>query len=271
VAGYEVCYGLAEGQYTWILDAGTNTTCTVTGLTPGLIYYFAVTAYNSAQEDSPYSNVISNNIPAPPAFAAAPANGVPPLTVTFTDASTGTVANWFWDFGDGGTSNTSTSNSIAHTYSTPGVYTVTETVTGPSGTTAITQTNLITVMTPFEAWQSQYFGCTTCLQAQSGADFDGTGQNNYFKYVAGLDPTNTNSVFVLNMVPVPNQPGWMNLVFSPVVAGRTYTPLASSNLLAGMWVPLTGMPAVTNGTQVILTDTNAIGVQKFYQIEISLP
>jgi PKD repeat protein len=271
VAGYELCYGLADGQYTWTLDAGTNTTFKVTGLTPGLTYYFAVAAYNSAGDVSPSSNVLFNGIPTIPAFAATPTNGGAPLTVTFTDASTGAVTNWFWDFGDGGTSNTSTTNSLAHTYNTPGVYTVTETVTGPSGMTAITQTNLINVMTPFEAWQFQYFGCTTCPQAQSGANFDGTGQNNYYKYVAGLDPTDTNSIFVLSLAPVPKQPGWMNLVFSPVVAGRTYTALVSSNLLNDTWIPLAGAPAVTNGTQVTLTDTNASGAQKFYQIKISLP
>jgi hypothetical protein len=63
----------------------------------------------------------------------------------------------------------------------------------------------------------------------------------------------------------------MNLVFSPVVAGRTYTALVSSNLLNDTWIPLAGAPAVTNGTQVTLTDTNASGAQKFYQIKISLP
>ena len=45
---------------------------------------------------------------------------------------------------------------------------MTETVTGPGGTNTSTQTSLITVLTPFQAWQMQYFGCTTCPQAQPG-------------------------------------------------------------------------------------------------------
>jgi PKD repeat protein len=206
-------------------------------------------------------------------FTAAPTSAVPPLTVTFTDASTGIVTNWYWDFGDGATSNTYTTTSVLHTYTTAGVYTVAETVTGPGGTNTNTQTSLITVLTPFQAWQMQYFGCTTCPQAQPGVDSDGTGQNNFFKYVAGLNPTDTNSIFVFSIASVPNQPAWMNLIFSPVVAGRTYIPQVTTDLLNVPWAPLTttANPPVTNGVQVTLTDTNAMQTQEFYQIEISIP
>jgi PKD repeat protein len=220
--------------------------------------------------------VADYTIPVPPPAAAFSfsinTNGLPPLTVSFTDASTGIVTNWFWNFGDGATSNTSTTLSVAHTYTTAGVYSVTETVTGPGGSGSYTATNLITVLTPFQAWQLLYFGCTNCPQAQPGYDSDGTGQDNLFKYVAGLNPTNTNSIFVFNIASVPNQPGWINLIFSPVVAGRTYTPLCSSLPNAG-WAPLTtaAAPPVTNGVQVTVTDTNALQTQKFYQMEISLP
>ena len=127
-------------------------------------------------------------------------------------------------------------------------------------------------MLTFQAWQTQYFGCTTCPQAQPGADYDGTGQNNLFKYMAGLDPTDTNAVFVLNIASVPNQPGSVNLVFGPVMPGRAYTPLFCTNLLNAVWAPFTtATPPVTNGVQVTLTDTNATQTQGFYQINISLP
>jgi PKD repeat protein len=207
-------------------------------------------------------------------FTATPTNAsLPPLAVTFTDTSTGIVTNWLWNFGDGATSNTYTTTSVVHTYTTAGVYSVTETVTGPGGSTTNTQTSLITVLTPFQAWQLQYFGCTTCPQAQPDADSDGTGQTNFFKYVAGLNPTNPASIFVLNIASVPNQPAWMNLIFRPVVAGRTYTPQFNTGLLNAGWAPLTttATPPVTNGVQVTFTDTNAIQPQEFYQIEISRP
>jgi PKD repeat protein len=205
-------------------------------------------------------------------FTAAPTtNSPPPLTVTFTDSSTGIVTNWFWNFGDGATSNTYTTTSVTHTYTNAGIYTVRETVTGPGGTNTSTQTNLITILTPFQAWQLQYFGSTNSSQAQPAADADGTGQDNLFKYIAGLNPTNPASVFVFNIASVANQPTRENLVFSPVVAGRTYTPLFSTNLLSAGWKPLT--TGLTNivGVQATITDTNAIKPQEFYQIEISGP
>jgi PKD repeat protein len=75
--------------------------------------------------------------PAPVAnFSAAPTNGPAPLTVTFTDSSAGPVTNWFWNFGDGATSNLTTSNSIIHIYTNVGIYSATETVTGPGGSSS---------------------------------------------------------------------------------------------------------------------------------------
>ncbi len=61
-----------------------------------------------------------------------------PLSVAFTDASTGTIASWIWDFGDG---DSSTAQHPSHTYTTPGTYTVSLTVTGPGGS-ADTQTKI---------------------------------------------------------------------------------------------------------------------------------
>lgn len=56
------------------------------------------------------------------------------LTYTFTDGSTNAVT-WAWDFGDG---NTSTQQNPVHTYASGGNYTVTLTVTSPSGCVATT-------------------------------------------------------------------------------------------------------------------------------------
>ena len=60
--------------------------------------------------------------------------------------------------------------------------------------------------------------------------------------------------------------------FSPVLAGRTYTPQFSTDLVSGVWMPLTTFTGpVTNGNQVSITDTNATQPAKFYGIDISLP
>jgi hypothetical protein len=59
VAGYALYYGLASGDYTLSVDAGANTNVSVSGLTPGLTYYFAVLAYDANDDASPFSSEIS--------------------------------------------------------------------------------------------------------------------------------------------------------------------------------------------------------------------
>ena len=63
-------------------------------------------------------------------FSASPQVGPAPLSVQFTDRSTG-ATSWKWDFGDGKTS--SVQNPV-HIYTYTGSYTVTLTVTGQGGT-----------------------------------------------------------------------------------------------------------------------------------------
>jgi PKD repeat protein len=75
------------------------------------------------------------------AFNSAPNSGNAPLSVAFTDASTGTVTSWAWSFGDGATS---TLQSPTHVY-TAGTYTVSLSVTGPGGSSSLTKPGLIVV------------------------------------------------------------------------------------------------------------------------------
>jgi hypothetical protein len=124
-------------------------------------------------------------------------------------------------------------------------------------------------------WRAKYFsgdGMTTNSLSCATCDADGTGQNNLFKYVTGLDPTNSASVFVLNITGAHDLLAQQDLTFFPVLDGRTYTPQFSTNLALGIWLPLTGYAGpVTNGNQVTITDTNAVEPRKFYRIKISLP
>jgi PGF-pre-PGF domain-containing protein len=56
--------------------------------------------------------------------------GIAPLTVSFTDVSTGSPTSWLWDFGDG---TTSTAQNPEHTYNEMGGYTVNLTVNNSIG------------------------------------------------------------------------------------------------------------------------------------------
>ena len=88
-------------------------------------------------------------LPSPPvaAFSATPTSGTAPLTVTFYDASTGSITNGYWQFGDGGVTNT-TATTVLHSYAAAGTYTVSLVVSGPGGASTSTQPNLITVAAP---------------------------------------------------------------------------------------------------------------------------
>ncbi len=133
-------------------------------------------------------------------FTGSPTNGTEPLSVTFTDASIGSISNRFWDFGDGLTSNT-TATSVTHTYGA-GVDTVTLVVSGPGGASTNTQPGYIRVLTPFAAWQMQYFGCTNCSQAAPDADPLGKGMSNTNQFLAGLNPTNSASMLrIISVIP----------------------------------------------------------------------
>jgi gliding motility-associated-like protein len=75
-------------------------------------------------------------------FSGTPLSGCAPLTVNFTDQSTGNPTSWTWNFGNG---NTSTFQNPGATYSNPGTYTVTLTASNGSSSNVKTKTNYITV------------------------------------------------------------------------------------------------------------------------------
>jgi trimeric autotransporter adhesin len=72
-------------------------------------------------------------------FVAAPSSGVAPLTVQFTDTSSGSVDLRAWDFQDDGTVD-STAASPAFTYASPGTYTARLTVSNAAGSSSTTRT-----------------------------------------------------------------------------------------------------------------------------------
>jgi len=93
------------------------------------------------------------DVPEPPPvpdFVANVTSGFAPLSVTFTDQSTGEIISREWDFGDQAKS---TQISPMHTYLAAGTYTVSLTATGPGGTVTETKTDYIAVsQKPLTAW-----------------------------------------------------------------------------------------------------------------------
>ena len=102
-------------------------------------------------------------------------------------------------------------------------------------------------------------------------DADGTGQTNMFKYVAGLNPTDRTSRFVVDIQGVAGQPNQMQLVFYPIVLGRSYTVVTKNKLTDPTWVPLSNYTQADNGQQRTVTDLGFSGGKKFYKVNISKP
>lgn len=100
------------------------------------------TVYNTTvQNTTPIENpnLIAN-------FDITPESGYPPLTVHFSDTSSGGPDSWKWNFGDGGGSIISSPN---HTYTQPGHYSISLSI-GKSGYSAGTiKKNAVTVKFPY--------------------------------------------------------------------------------------------------------------------------
>jgi len=127
------------------IDAGSSNHFTLTGLSSGT-NYIAVTTHDDQGRESWYSNEVSE----PHAdFTAWPTEGIKPLKVVFTNTSSSGYTTSLWDFGD-----TITSSLQNPTYSYPdaGVYTVSLTIDGPSGSDTKSKVGYIRVQSSYEVY-----------------------------------------------------------------------------------------------------------------------
>ena len=75
-------------------------------------------------------------------FSASTTAGVAPLTVTFTDTSTGAPTAWQWDFDDDGTVD-STEQNPTYTFATPGTYSVKLLASNTVSSNAVVKSNFV--------------------------------------------------------------------------------------------------------------------------------
>lgn len=122
-------------------------------------------------------------------FSASPTSGNLPLTVSFTDQSTGSPASWKWTFGDGANS---TEKNPVHTFNKSGLFSVTLTENNANGSTALTKTNYIAVSGVSNTPVAEFSASPTSGNTQLSSSFTdlSTGSPASWRWVFG-DGTNS--------------------------------------------------------------------------------
>jgi len=189
---------------------GFSSTNLVISFNPGTAATFSnvvvVSTGNGGNSTNPVTG-IGANIPAA-AFTASPTSGLKPLTVAFIDSSTGTITNHFWDFGDGSTTNTTTTT-LSHTYTDPNLYSVSLTISGPLGVNTSTRTNYIVVTVQPLITDVKVSGANVTVSFTSSA-----GVSYSLDYTDALNPAAWN-------VAVSPIPGTGNVISATHVGGAT--------------------------------------------------
>jgi 3-phytase len=140
---------LSSGPVTsWLWNFGDGNTSTAQNpaheyAAPGN-YAVTLTVSSAACSDGETKTgyVVVSAVPVA-AFVGAPVSGNAPLTVNFTDQSTGNPTSWSWSFGDG---KASTLQNPSHQYTTPGTYKVKLSVTNACGNDSESKSDYVTVI-----------------------------------------------------------------------------------------------------------------------------
>ncbi|WP_231589806.1 PKD domain-containing protein [Methanosarcina siciliae] len=148
----------------WVWDFGDNETSSeqnpVHTYSAAGNYTVNLTVTSAEGSDSEvktdYIMVSESSTPEEPvaAFTANVTNGDVPLTVQFSDESTGSPTSWFWDFGDGANS---TEQSPIHTYTSAETYTVNLTVENAAGSDFESKSDYIEVSEASGSTVTLYF------------------------------------------------------------------------------------------------------------------
>jgi PKD repeat protein len=243
----------------------TTVSISVTGT-----YVLRLTANDGVNQTSD-DITINVSVPVAPiaSFTIAPTNGPAPLNITFTDTSTGSITNRYWQFGDGGTTNT-TATMMAHVYSAPGSNIVRLTVSGPAGVN--TNQALVMVLVADsdgdglpDAWEIAN-GLNPNDPSDADLDSDGDGFTNRQEYLAGTDPRNAASALWIVTSAVSS--GNFQLSFSSV-AGKLYSVERNANLtLSNGWSAITNnVPG--NGGAILVVDPSAAALSNmFYRVHL---
>lgn len=112
-------------------------------------------------------------------------------------------------------------------------------------------------------WELQYFGQLTGTSPTADPDHD--GQNNLAEFLAGTDPTDSNSVLRLAVQPLSSAPQFA--LQWPSFENRYYTLIRSTNLLSGFAIVETNILATPPLNNFIVAPS-ADNPKAFYRLEL---
>jgi hypothetical protein len=153
-------------------------------------------------------------------------------------------------------------------------YFYTVTAVSTNGESAMSGFAGATPLSAFQLWQMNYFGCTACPQAQSDADPLGKGMSNTNQFLAGLDPTNSASVFrIISVLPLGND----IVVTWQTAGGRTNAVQVTAGDANGSYsnnfADLPGSMTVISGSRDAVTNYTDVGAAanasvRFYRVRL---
>jgi trimeric autotransporter adhesin len=162
--------------------------------------------------------------PAPPtaSFTASPTSGTAPLTVNFTDTSSGNPNEWAWDFQNDGIVDSTVKNPT-FTYTSVGTYSVRLTVTNSVSSSNTTKANYITVATS-GGGSTLTFTPTDDAYVRSNFPDENTGGQATIRAFKNLAETNSYLKFQVAGVtgPVTSVKLRLYVVDGSTVAGKIY-------------------------------------------------
>lgn len=114
-----------------------------------------------------------------------------------------------------------------------------------------------------DSWRLRYFGTIYNQLSVSNADADGTGMNNWQKYLAGLNPVDSTSVLKAGTDQAMAQNPQDMVLYWPTVNGQTYIIKRSPTLFPGQWTAIS--TNIGDGTYMEIHDTSG-GPNRYYEV-----
>jgi hypothetical protein len=133
-------------------------------------------------------------------------------------------------------------------------------------------TNAPSQTTLYNNWASSWFGTNATNPAIAGqqADPDGDGMNNYEEFIAGTNPTDSQSSFTVKATVSGGVPGSV-LVTLAGHSGRTYALQRSLSLESPSWSSVLTTGPLGSDQTLILSDPHSSTVMAFYKVIVSVP